>query len=108
MNIFAKISGEVIGWLTARMPGLPSDRALSPNHAEVGDKGLPSWASYVGVIVLLYSPGLEYILPSNRKNTLSVKYRILVLSNTYYDIKQCFILKHKLNRLFYLSSTYVR
>lgn len=59
MYIFARDSGEVTGWLTARMPGLPSDKALSPNHADVGDKGLPSCASYVGVMVLLYSPGLE-------------------------------------------------
>lgn len=42
LYIFAKDSGEVTGWLTARMPGFPSDKALSPNQAEVGDRGLPS------------------------------------------------------------------
>lgn len=53
------MSGEEIGWLTARMLGLPSDSGLSPNQAEVGDSGLPSLESYVGVMVLLYNPGLE-------------------------------------------------
>lgn len=42
MYIFARDSGEVTGWLTARMPGFPSDKALSPNQADVGDRGLPS------------------------------------------------------------------
>ena len=45
LYIFAKDSGEVTGWLTARMPGFPSDKALSPNQAEVGERGLPSCAS---------------------------------------------------------------
>ena len=39
------MSGEEIGWLTARMLGLPSDRGLSPNQAVVGDRGLPSLES---------------------------------------------------------------
>lgn len=53
LYILTKMSGEVMGWLTARMPGLPSESGLSPNHAEVGDRGLPSRESYVGVMVLL-------------------------------------------------------
>lgn len=39
------MSGEEIGWLTARMLGLPSESGLSPNQAEVGDSGLPSLES---------------------------------------------------------------
>lgn len=40
-----RLSGEEMGWLTARMLGLPSDSGLSPNQAVVGESGLPSLES---------------------------------------------------------------
>lgn len=86
LQSLTSMSGEEIGWLTARMPGLPSERGLSPNQADVGDSGLPSLESQVGVIVLLYKPGLEQMFPKNNQFSLGLMEQITFSIKAQYQI----------------------
>lgn len=54
----ASTSGDWGGWLNARMLQFCSVKELSLNQVMVDDTGDPLTGSYVGVIVLLYKPGL--------------------------------------------------
>lgn len=54
----ARVSGDWGGWLNARMLQFCSVRGLSLNQVMVDDAGVPLTGSYVGVMVLLYKPGL--------------------------------------------------
>lgn len=56
--ISASASGDCGGWLNARMLQFCSARGLSLNQVIVDDAGVPFMGSYVGVMVLLYKPGL--------------------------------------------------
>lgn len=56
--ISASASGDCGGWLKARMLQFCSVKGLSLNQVMVDDAGVPFTGSYVGVMVLLYNPGL--------------------------------------------------
>lgn len=56
--ISASASGDWGGWLNARMLQFCSVKGLSLNQVMVEDAGVPLTGSYVGVMVLLYKPGL--------------------------------------------------
>lgn len=54
----ASTSGVGGGWLTARMLQFCSVKGLSLNQVMVDEAGVPLMGSYMGVMVLLYKPGL--------------------------------------------------
>lgn len=54
----ARTSGDGGGWLKARTLQFCSVKGLSPNQVIVDKAGVPLMGSYVGVMVLLYKPGL--------------------------------------------------
>lgn len=56
--ISASASGDWGGWLNARMLQFCSVKGLSLNQVIVEDAGVPLMGSYMGVMVLLYKPGL--------------------------------------------------
>lgn len=56
--ISASASGDWGGWLKARMLQFCSVKGLSLNQVMVDEAGVPLTGSYVGVMVLLYKPGL--------------------------------------------------
>ena len=57
-NMSARTSGDGGGWLKARTLQFCSVKGLSPNQVLVDKAGVPLMGSYVGVMVLLYKPGL--------------------------------------------------
>lgn len=54
----ASTSADGGGWLNARTLQFCSVKRLSPNQVIVDRAGVPLMGSYVGVMVLLYKPGL--------------------------------------------------
>lgn len=60
--ISTSVSGVQMGWLEARLFQFCLASGLSPNHARVEESGVPLVGLYMGLMVLLYKPGLAGIL----------------------------------------------
>lgn len=75
--ISASASGDCGGWLNARMLQFCSVKGLSLNQVMVDDAGVPLMGSYVGVMVLLYKPGLTAKAKGSIHNEMRFKGRNL-------------------------------
>nr|pir HTF4a 5'-region hypothetical 13K protein - human [Homo sapiens] len=89
--ISASASGDWGGWLNARMLQFCSVKGLSLNQVMVDDAGVPLMGSYIGVMVLLYKPGLtdepEAVGELSRFRISSIMGSLLFLSFFFFFLK---------------------